>query len=125
MNKYMFKEIGAAIATERTRQGLRVGDLGVDPHVVEAIEGGKPGITTLQLEKIASALQLDPNALRTGEIQARPQPSVFLRPRKQNLAKKIADSYHAHRAGRVDRAPPRTREAPRRELGYLTAKQSK
>lgn len=73
----MFKEIGTAIATERTRQGLRVGDLGVDPHVVEAIEGGKPGITTMQLEKIASALQLDPKALRTGEIQARPQPSVF------------------------------------------------
>lgn len=80
-NKSMFHEIGAAIATERTRQGLRVGDLGVDPRVVEAIEAGRSGITTTQLEKIAIALQLDPTRLRAGEIQARPQPSVFLRHR--------------------------------------------
>jgi hypothetical protein len=77
----MFKEIGAAIVAERARQGLRVGDLGVDSQVVEAIEAGQPGITTTQLEKIAIALQLDPIALRAGEIRARPQPSVFLRHR--------------------------------------------
>lgn len=78
-NVNVFNEIGAAIATERARQGLRVGDLGVDPHVVEAIEAGNPGLTTTQLEKIASALQIDPIALRAGKVQARPQPSVFLR----------------------------------------------
>jgi Zn-dependent peptidase ImmA (M78 family) len=80
-NKNMFKELGAAIATERTRQGLRVGDLGVDSQVVEGIEAGKPGITTTQLEKIASALQIDAMALRAGEIRPRPQPSVYLRHR--------------------------------------------
>jgi hypothetical protein len=80
-NNNMFKEIGAAIATERTRQGLRVGDLGVDPRIVETIEAGEPGITTTQLEQIAEALQLDVAKLRAGEVQARPQPSVFLRHR--------------------------------------------
>jgi len=80
-NQCMFKAIGAAIATERARQGLRVGDLGVDPQVVEVIEAGNPGITTTQLEAIADALQLDPLALRAGELRAKPQPSVFLRHR--------------------------------------------
>jgi Zn-dependent peptidase ImmA (M78 family) len=77
----MLKVIGAAIAAERARQGLRIGDLGVEPHVVEAIEAGKPGITTTQLEIIANALQLDPVALRSGNLQAHVQPSVFLRHR--------------------------------------------
>jgi hypothetical protein len=80
-NLYMFKEIGAAIAVERARHGFRVGDLGVDSTVVEAIEAGRPGLTTMQLEKIANALQVDPVALRNGEIRALPQPSVFLRHR--------------------------------------------
>ena len=77
----MFKEIGTAIAAERARQGLRVGDLGVDPQVIEAIEAGRPGLTTMQLEKIASVLQVDPGALRAGKITVRSQPSVFLRHR--------------------------------------------
>jgi IrrE N-terminal-like domain len=80
-NNRMFRAIGAVIAAERARQGLQVGDLGVDPHVVEAIEAGKPGITTTQLEKIANALQIDPFALRGGELRPRAQPSVFLRHR--------------------------------------------
>lgn len=80
-NNSMFEAIGAAIAAERTRQGLRVGDLGVNPEVVEAIEAGRPGLTTTQLESIAKALQLDPTALRGGELLRRPQPSVFLRHR--------------------------------------------
>ena len=88
----MFKEIGAAIATERTRQGLQVSDLGVDPAIVEAIEGGRPGITTTQLATIARALQLDPKALRAGEIQARPQPSVFLRHRGMQQDFAMADA---------------------------------
>ncbi len=77
----VFKEIGAAIAAERARQGLRVSDLGVDASVVEAIEAGSPGITTTQLERIANALQVDALALRAGAIKPRPTPSVYLRHR--------------------------------------------
>ncbi len=74
----VLKDIGTAIATERIRQGLRTSDLGIDPHIVEAIEAGRPGITTTQLETVATALQLDPLALRTGELVSRLRPSVFL-----------------------------------------------
>src|SRR5262249_44486464 len=77
----MLVEIGAAIASERTRQGLRIGDLGVDAAVVEAIEAGNPGITTTELHRIATALQLDPVALRAGQTRARPRPSAVLRRR--------------------------------------------
>lgn len=77
----MLKEIGATIAMERARQGLRTGDLGVDAAVVEAIEAGRPGLTTTQLERIASALQIDALSLRAGEIKLRPTPSVYLRHR--------------------------------------------
>ena len=68
-------EIGAAIAAERARQGLRVGDLGVDASVVEAIEAGRPGLTTTQLERIADALQVDPIALRGGTVDVAPVPT--------------------------------------------------
>ena len=76
------------IAAERTRQGLRIGDLAVDASVVEAIEAGRPGITTTQLEAIANALQVDAIALRDGAIKPRPTPSVYLRHRSihQDLA---------------------------------------
>jgi hypothetical protein len=37
----VLKDIGTAIATERIRQGLRTNDLGIDPHIVEAIEAGR------------------------------------------------------------------------------------
>jgi hypothetical protein len=77
-NKEVLTAIGAAIAAERTRQGLRTSDLGIDPHIVEDIEAGRPGITTTQLETVATALQLDPLALRAGKITPRPRPSVFL-----------------------------------------------
>jgi Zn-dependent peptidase ImmA (M78 family) len=77
----MFQQIGAAIASERTRQGLRPNELGVAAEVVEALETGKPGVTTTQLEAIAHALQVDEVALRAGEIKPRPVPSVFLRHR--------------------------------------------
>lgn len=77
----MFQQIGAAIASERTRQGLRSSELGVAAEVVEALEAGKPGITTTQLEAIAHALQVDEIALRAGEIKLRAVPSVFLRHR--------------------------------------------
>jgi len=77
----VLKEIGAAIAAERARQGLREGDLEVDSSVVEAIEAGRPGITTTQLERIANALQIDAIALRGGAIKPRPMPSVYLRHR--------------------------------------------
>ncbi len=77
----VFKEIGAAVAAERTRQGLRGGDLGVESSVVEAIEAGRPGLTTTQLERIANALQLDAIALRDGVVKPRPIPSVYLRHR--------------------------------------------
>jgi hypothetical protein len=77
-NKEVLEAIGTVIATERTRQGLRTSDLGIDPHIVADIEAGRPGITTTQLETVATALQLDPIALRAGTIAARPRPSVFL-----------------------------------------------
>jgi hypothetical protein len=77
-NKEVLKDIGAAIAAERTRQGLRTSDLGIDARIVEDIEAGRPGITTTQLETVATTLQLDPSALRAGQITARPRPSVFL-----------------------------------------------
>lgn len=88
----VFKEIGAAIAAERARQGLRVGELGVDASVVEAIEAGRPGITTTQLERIANALQVDAIALRDGAIKPRPTPSVYLRHRSVHQDFSSADA---------------------------------
>ena len=61
-NQVVLKDIGAAIAAERTRQGLRTIDLGIDPHVIEDLEAGRPGITTTQHETVATALQIDPLA---------------------------------------------------------------
>jgi hypothetical protein len=77
-NSDVLKDIGSAIAAERTRQGLRTNELGIDPHVIEDIEAGRPGITTTQLETVATTLQLDAIALRAGKVAARPRPSVFL-----------------------------------------------
>lgn len=53
---------------------------------------GGAGITTTQLEKIAGALQIDPVALRAGEIQAKLQPSVFLRHRGARQDFAMADA---------------------------------
>lgn len=75
----MLAKIGALVAAERSRQGLHSGDLGVDAAVVEALERGQEGITTIQLETVADSLQLDPFALRRGELVSRPVPSVYLR----------------------------------------------
>jgi Zn-dependent peptidase ImmA (M78 family) len=77
----VLKDIGAAIASERSRQGLQTNDLGIDSRVVEDIEAGRRGITTTQLEAVATTLQLDPIALRSGRVVTRPRPSVFLRHR--------------------------------------------
>ncbi|MFY9343266.1 MAG: XRE family transcriptional regulator [Planctomycetota bacterium] len=75
----MMSKVGAAVAAERSRQGLRVEDLGVDASVVQHLEAGMPDVTVAALETIARALQVDHVALRRGVIVARPRPSVFLR----------------------------------------------
>jgi Zn-dependent peptidase ImmA (M78 family) len=74
----VLKEIGAAVAAERARQRLATRDLGIDPRIVDDLEAGRPGITTTQLETIATKLQVDLVALRAGQVLARPRPSVFL-----------------------------------------------
>ncbi|MGN6105979.1 MAG: ImmA/IrrE family metallo-endopeptidase [Kofleriaceae bacterium] len=74
----MLKDIGAAVAAERIRRGLRTDDLGIDARIVEDLEAGRPGITTTQLETVAATLQIDPIALRSGTIVPRPTPSVYL-----------------------------------------------
>jgi Zn-dependent peptidase ImmA (M78 family) len=46
---------------------------------LDALEEGRPGITTGQLSDVARALSLDPGALLSGRDLAKPVPSVFLR----------------------------------------------
>jgi uncharacterized protein DUF955 len=74
----VLKTIGTAVAAERARQRLGTRDLGIDARIVEDLEAGRPGITTTQLETVATKLQLDPQALRAGQLISRPRPSVFL-----------------------------------------------
>jgi hypothetical protein len=74
----VLKAIGTVVAAERARQRLGTRDLGIDARIVEDLEAGRPGITTTQLETVATKLQLDPQALRAGQVISRPRPSVFL-----------------------------------------------
>jgi transcriptional regulator with XRE-family HTH domain len=79
----MLAEIGALVGRIRTRRRLSLSELaakiGIDVAIVERLEGGRPGVTTTQLDAIARALDLDPQALRRAEEVLRPAPSVFLR----------------------------------------------
>jgi Zn-dependent peptidase ImmA (M78 family) len=79
----MLAEIGEVVGRVRHRQGISLAELAgrieVDPAIIEALEAGRPGITTTQLDGIADVLALDPQVLRAGKERARPAPSVFLR----------------------------------------------
>lgn len=75
----MLAKIGALVKAERARQQLGVADLGVHPDVLTSLEDGRPGITSIQLDAIAEALQVDAVSLHRGEIVPRPVPSIFLR----------------------------------------------
>lgn len=52
---------------------------GVPAPTLAALEQGHPGITTAQLDDVASALELDLVALLSGREVARPVPSIFMR----------------------------------------------
>jgi hypothetical protein len=54
---------------------------GVPTEVIEALEAGTPGLTTTQLDALATALTIDVQALRQGQVVPRPSPSVYLRHR--------------------------------------------
>jgi hypothetical protein len=59
-NQEVLGDVGTTIAAERTCQGLRTRDPGIDSRIIEAIEAGRPGITTTQLATVATTRQFDP-----------------------------------------------------------------
>lgn len=79
----MIDRIAAIVRSVREREPCSLSDLadrsGVPLSVITALEGGRPGITTTQLDDVAGALSLDPTALLNGREVARRAPSVFLR----------------------------------------------
>jgi len=79
----MLKAIGAVVRRARARSDLSVRALSARARVPEkslrALERGRPGVSTTELERIASALELAPGALFRGHEEAAPRPSVFLR----------------------------------------------
>ncbi len=79
----MIDRIGAIVRSVRERTGTSREALaqksGVPLMILDALEGGKRGATTLQLTDIASVLSLDPVALLRGVEAPRSIPSVFLR----------------------------------------------
>jgi len=79
----MIERIGEIVRTVRARAGLSLAELArqgnVPLEVLEALEQGKVGISTTQLDDVAAALFLDPPALLGGSERPRRLPSVFLR----------------------------------------------
>ena len=79
----MLQEISNIVKRARERGGRTLGDLARDSTVplgvLEALEDGRMGITTRQLDELARALALDSAALLNGREVARTVPSVFLR----------------------------------------------
>ena len=79
----MIERIGETVRTVRERAGRSLEDLAAQSEVpisiLTALEQGQRGITTAQLDDVASALSLDPVALLNGREVPRPVPSVFLR----------------------------------------------
>ena len=81
----MLAAIGGVVQQARSQRGWPVSRLateaGISIDVVEALELGRPGVTTVQLAAIARALAIDVRALRKGLQVARAAPSVYLRHR--------------------------------------------
>ena len=79
----MLTQIGRIVRDARGRAALSVDELAkaaaVPATSIEALEAGKPGMTTTQLEHVARALCLAPAALLRGRAEVKPEPSVFLR----------------------------------------------
>jgi len=79
----MLRDIGKIVASARKRLNLDVQGLAtrasVEAAVLSALEKGKPGITTTEIDRIAEQLELDPAALLLGRDTPRPKSSIFLR----------------------------------------------
>ncbi len=80
----MLNVIGAIVRAARERAGLSVSEVAgraqIEPAArVEALEAGRPGVTTAQLARIAEVLSLAPGALLKGHEERLGSPSVFLR----------------------------------------------
>lgn len=79
----MLDRIGHVVLNTRQGAGRSIEELaqdtGVQPSVLEALEAGKPGITTTELGAVARTLGLDANALLSGREELRPVPSIFMR----------------------------------------------
>jgi Zn-dependent peptidase ImmA (M78 family) len=79
----VLERIGEIVARARTREHLGLDTLAkradVDAALLRSLEGGAPGITTTQLDRVAVALGLDGASLLLGQEVLRPRMSVFLR----------------------------------------------
>ncbi len=79
----MIAEVGQVIARRRLARGLDVHELadaaGVATEPVRLLEAGQLGATTVDLERLATFLELDYRALLQGRETDRAEPSIFLR----------------------------------------------
>jgi transcriptional regulator with XRE-family HTH domain len=79
----VFEDIARVVRAARERASYSIEELaahsGVQAAVLEALEQGRRGITTTQLDEVALALSLDFPALLSGRDVLKTVPSVFLR----------------------------------------------
>ena len=79
----MIQRIGEIIRSARARASSSLEELaqrsGVEIGLLSALEAGREGISTTQLDDVALALSLDAGELLAGREVERPLPSVFLR----------------------------------------------
>lgn len=76
-------EIARIVRDERVARGLSAVELAslanVRPERLEALEQGKPSVSTVDLDRLADTLELDPVALADGHRVEGISPAVFLR----------------------------------------------
>lgn len=79
----MLEAIARAVRDARARQGLSPAALAaqarLSPDTLGALEAARPGVTLSELDRVAEALQLDPDALADGRAVDRPRASTFFR----------------------------------------------
>lgn len=79
----MLEKISAAVKSRRAALGVSLRSLaqrsGIPLEKLTDLEHARPGTSTVELARIAEALQVERSALLRGELAERPLPSVYLR----------------------------------------------
>src|SRR5689334_13400349 len=79
----LFEDVARIVRDERKARGFSLAELASSAKVhaerLEALELGKPGISAMDLDRLAEVFGLDPVALADGQRVEGVSPAVFLR----------------------------------------------